>query len=105
MKKVLLVLALFVVLVPAAVVLADVAFQNTTVTVHRFPGPIDEIVVRSGGGDVELVPGRGRAVRVRETRHYLFKQPTLERGVDDGVLTLEARCEGRSASRARATCG
>jgi len=92
-KKVLIVLALFVVLVPAAIVLADVAFQNTTVTTHRFPGPVDEIVVRADSGDVELVPGRGRSVRVRETRHYLFEQPTLERDVKDGVLTLEARCE------------
>ena len=93
-KKLLVVLALFVVLVPAAIVLADAAFQNTTVTTHTFPGPIDGIVVRSGGGDVELVPGRGRSVRVRETRHYLFKQPTLQRAVRNGVLTLEARCEG-----------
>lgn len=93
MKKVLLVLALFVVLVPAAIVLADAAFQNTTVTTHRFPGPIDRIVVRADRGDVELVPGRGLSVRVRETRHYLFKQPTLVRDVRDGTLTLEARCE------------
>lgn len=93
-KKLLIVLALCVVLVPAAIVLADAAFQNTTVTTHTFPGPIDGIVVRSGGGDVELVPGRGRSVRVRETRHYLFKQPTLQRAVRNGVLELEARCEG-----------
>jgi hypothetical protein len=93
-KQVLIVLALFVVLVPAAIVLADAAFQNSTVTTHTFPGPIDQVVVRSDGGDVELVPGRGLSVRVRETRHYLFKQPTLERDVRDGTLTLEARCEG-----------
>lgn len=92
-KQVLLVLALFVVLVPAAIVLADVAFQNTTVTTHRFPGPIDRIVVRADRGDVELVPGRGLSVRVRETRHYLFQQPTLERDVRDGTLTLVARCD------------
>lgn len=94
MKQALLVLALFVVLFPAAVVLSDVAFQNTTVTTHTFPGPIDQIVVRSDRGDVELVPARGRSVRVRETRHYLLKQPTLERDVANGTLTLVARCEG-----------
>jgi hypothetical protein len=93
-KQALIVLALFVVLVPAAVVLSDVAFQNTTVTTHTFPGPIDQIVVRSDRGDVELVPARGRSVRVRETRHYLLKQPTLERDVANGTLTLVARCEG-----------
>ena len=94
MKQVVIVLALFAVLVPAAVVLADAALQNTTVTTHAFPGPIDAIVVRSERGDVELVPGRGLSVRVRETRHYLLKQPTLERDVRGGTLTLDAHCEG-----------
>jgi hypothetical protein len=91
-KQAIIFLALLVVVVPAAVVLADVAFQNTTVTTHTFPGPIDAIVVRSEGGDVELVPARGPSVRVRETRHYLLRQPTLERDVSHGTLTLEARC-------------
>jgi len=93
MKKVLILVALLVVLLPAGLVLADIAFENTIVKTHSFPGPIDEVVVRSDGGDVELVPARGRGVAVRETRRYLFKQPTLERDVEDGVLTLEARCE------------
>jgi hypothetical protein len=73
-------------------VLADIAFENTKVTTHTFPGPIDEIVVRSDGGDIALVPGRGRGVEVRETRHYVLEEPTLERDVDNGVLTLEVRC-------------
>jgi hypothetical protein len=95
MKKALLLLALIVILVPAALVLADVVFEQTTVKTHRFLGPIDEVVVRSGSGDVELVRARGRSVVVRETQHYLFEQPTLERDVEDGVLRLEARCEAR----------
>ena len=93
MTKALILVALLVILVPAALVLADVAFENTTVKTHAFPGPIDEIVVRSDAGDVELVPARGLAVEVRETQHYLLEQPTLDRDVKDGVLTLEARCE------------
>jgi DUF4097 and DUF4098 domain-containing protein YvlB len=93
MKKALILIALLVVLLPAGLVLADIAFENTSVTTHAFPGPIDEIVVRSDGGDVELVPARGLAVRVRETQHYLLRQPTLERDVKNGMLTLEARCE------------
>ena len=92
MKKALILVALLVVLLPAGLVLADVAFENTKVTTHGFPGPIDEIVVRSDGGDVALVPGRGRGVEVRETQHYLLAQPTLERDVERGVLTVEARC-------------
>ena len=92
MKKALILVVLLVILVPAGLVLADIAFESTKVTTHTFPGPIDEIVVRSDGGDVELVPGRGRGVEVRETRHYVLKEPTLERDVDNGVLTLEVRC-------------
>lgn len=92
MKKALILVALLVVILPAGLVLADAAFENTKVTTHVFPGPIDEIVVRSGGGDIELVPGRDRGVEVRETQHYLLAQPTLERDVEGGVLTLEARC-------------
>ena len=95
MKKALLLVALLVILVPAALVLADVAFEQTTVKTHTFPGQIDEIVVRADDGDVQLVRARGRSVVVRETQHYLFEEPTLERDVEDGVLTLEARCETR----------
>ena len=93
MKKALVLVALLVVLLAAGLVPADIVFENTKVKTHTFPGPIDEIVVRSDGGDVELVRARGRGRQVRETQHYLLKQPTLERDVEDGVLTLEARCE------------
>jgi DUF4097 and DUF4098 domain-containing protein YvlB len=92
-KKALLLVVLLVVLLPAGLVLADIAFENRLVKTHTFAGPIDEIVIRSGGGDVELVPARGLAVRVRETQRYLLKQPTLHRDVSGGVLTLQARCE------------
>ena len=98
MKQALILVVLIVILVPAALVLAGVAFENTTVRTHTFPGPIDEIVVRSDSGDVEFVPARGRSVAVRETQHYLFEEPTLERDVEAGVLTLEARCEATFVS-------
>lgn len=93
MKKALILGALLLILLPAGLVLADVAFESTKVTTHAFPGPIDEIVVSSDEGDVELVPARGRAVEVRETRHYVFKEPTFERSVEGGVLTIEVRCK------------
>ena len=92
MKKALILVLLLAILLPAGLVLADIAFENTKVATHTFPGPIDEIVVRSDGGDVELVAARGRGVEVRETRHYVLKEPTLERDVDNGVLTLDVRC-------------
>lgn len=93
MKAVVIVLALVVVVVPAGLVLADIAFQKTEVRTHTFKGPIRGVVVFSDSGDIDLVRTRGRAVRVRETRHYLLKTPTFERGRHAGVLTLEARCD------------
>ena len=93
MKTVVIVLALVVIVVPAGFVLADIAFQKTDVRTHTFEGTIRAIVVFSDSGDVALAPTRRRAVRVRETRHYLFTTPTFERDLHDGVLTLEATCD------------
>ena len=93
MKKALLLLALLVILGATAIVLADVAFQKTTVVRHSFKEPIRTIVVRADSGDIELVPAPGRAVRVRETRQHTFKTPTFASGVDDGVLTIDAGCD------------
>jgi hypothetical protein len=95
MKKTSLLVALLVILIPGALVLADVAFQSTQVITHRFPGPIDAIVVRADRGDVALVAARGRGVTVRETRRYVLRQPTLDRDLHAGVLTLDAHCDAR----------
>ena len=93
MKKALLLLALLVILGATALVLADVAFQRTTVVRHSFKEPIRTIVVRADSGDVELVPAPGRAVRVRETRQHTFKTPTFTGDVVDGVLTIQTGCD------------
>jgi len=90
MRTALIVLALLVIVVSAAVVLADVVFEQTTVVRHAFKGPIRTIVVRVDSGDVELVPAPGRGVRVRESRHYIFQAPSLQSGVRHGVLTIHA---------------
>jgi hypothetical protein len=95
MKKALLLVVLLVILVPTGLVVADIAFQSTKVLTHGFPGPVDAIVVRSDSGDVALVAARGRGVRVRETRRYVLQEPTLERELARGVLTLEVRCKAR----------
>jgi hypothetical protein len=94
MKLALLLVAGLVIVVSAAIVLADVAFQNTTVVRHTFEGPIRSIVVRVDSGDIELVPAPGLGVRARESRHYTFKTPSFTAGVRDGVLRIAAAgCE------------
>jgi hypothetical protein len=91
MKKLLIALAVLVVLVPGGLVLVGLALGHTKVRTHTVAGPIRAIVVKSGSGDVDLLPA-GARVQVRETRHYVFKQPTLTQDVTNGVLTLDAHC-------------
>jgi hypothetical protein len=92
MKNALVLVALLVVVLAGGVVAADIALESKQVKRHTFSGPIDEIVVRSDGGDLAFVAGRGRGVQVRETQHYVLRRPTLQRSVADGVLTLEIGC-------------
>jgi hypothetical protein len=91
MKKLLIALAVLVVLVPGGLALVGLALGHTKVRTHTVAGPIRAIVVKSGSGDVDLLPA-GARVQVRETRHYVFKQPTLTQDVTNGVLTLDAEC-------------
>jgi hypothetical protein len=93
MKKLLIVIAVLVVVVPGGLVLVGLALGHTKVRTHTVAGPIHAIVVRSGSGDVDLIPASAR-VQVRETRHYVFKKPTLHQDVTNGVLTLDADCSG-----------
>lgn len=76
-----------------ALALANLAFDSRSVRTHSIDGPVREIVVRSHGGDVDLVPGGERMV-VRETQRYVFERPTLDRSLDAGVLTLDTGCDG-----------
>ncbi len=93
MKKLLIVIVVLVVLVPGGLALAGLALGHEKVTTHTVAGQVREIVVRSDSGDVDLIPASGR-VEVRETRHYVFEQPTLEQDLTNGVLTLEPHCGG-----------
>jgi DUF4097 and DUF4098 domain-containing protein YvlB len=93
MKKLLIVIAILVVVVPGGLVLVGLALGHTKVRTHTVAGPIRAIVVKSDSGDVDLIPA-GARVQVRETRHYVFKQPTLEQDVTNGVLTLDTHCSG-----------
>ena len=93
MKTLLLMVAGLLIIAIGALAVANLALDKRTVRTHTIAGPVREIVVRSDSGDVDLVPA-GRRVVVRETRHYVFDEPTLDRTLDDGVLTLDTRCSG-----------
>jgi hypothetical protein len=93
MKKLLIVIVVLLVLVPGGLALAGLALGHRKITTHTVAEPVREIVVKSGSGDVDLIPA-GARVQVRETRHYIFEQPTLEQDLTNGVLTLEPHCGG-----------
>lgn len=93
MKKLLLLIVLVIVIVAGAVAVGSLALDRTRVKTHTVADRVREIVVKSGSGDVDLVPA-GRQVEVRETQHYVFRKPKLNRDVDNGVLTLDSDCKG-----------
>lgn len=68
------------------------ALDDTKVNTYAISGPVHEIVVKSGSGNVDLIPA-GTAVEVRETQHYVSKKPTLDRTLAGGVLTIDSHCD------------
>ena len=91
MKQPLIVILGLIAIVAGTIPLVSLAFGHTKVRTHTVAGPVKEIVVTSGSGDVELVPSDA-AVEVRETQHYIVGQPKLNEDVADGVLTVDSYC-------------
>ena len=84
--------ALVLLLVVAAVwAAANFAFAQADVQTDRVYGKVNEIVIESDRGDIDLLPARG-AIEVRETRHWVVSQPELEQTRKDGVLTIRSTC-------------
>lgn len=85
------VLVLLLVVVVGIWAAANFGFAQTDVQTDKVYGTVNEIVIDSGRGDVDLIPARG-PIEVRETRHWVVSQPKLEQTRKDGVLTLKSSC-------------
>ena len=61
---------------------------------HRdaISGPVDHVVIKAESGDIDVVPGKG-SVDVERTDRYVFDSPDVSRTLDDGVLTIESKCD------------
>jgi len=92
MKRVLLVIVLLVVLVGGALAVANFVLDREGSTGQTVSEPVGTIIVKSAGGDVDLVPSSGR-VEVRSMQHYVIKRPDLKVSVENGVLTIDAGCD------------
>ena len=90
-KRVLKVLVVLVVLVGGAVALGTYVLDSSAGTGSSYGQPIREIVVKSGSGDIDLVPASKR-VAVRSDGHYVLKRPSYDESVENGVLTIETDC-------------
>ena len=85
------VLVLLLVVVAGAWAVANFGVAQTDVRTDKVYGTVDEIVIDADRGDVDLVAAR-RLIEVRETRHWVVSQPTLEQTRKDGVLTIKSSC-------------
>ena len=93
MRKLLLAVVVVLVVVAGALVVASVALHRTTVKRHAVPaGPVSTIVVKSGAGNVDLVPA-GTRLEIRETQHYVLTKPKLEQTLAGGVLVISSTCD------------
>ncbi len=93
MKKLLLAIVVLLLLAIAALAIANFVFDKKKTKTRTVAGTVSEIVVKSDGGDVDLVPASGQ-IEVRETRHYVFfKKPKLKQKLENGVLTLDTDCD------------
>ncbi len=89
MKKALIGIVLLAVLAAGGLAVVNFALDRTQRTAQTVAEPVREIVVKSGAGDVDLVPAGGR-IEVRQTRHYVLGKPNVKLTVKDGVLTLDS---------------
>jgi hypothetical protein len=94
MKTLLILAAAVIVVVSGALAVVNLALDRSEVRTYAVGEPVRQIVVRADSGDVRLIPASGKTVDVRETRHFVFKRPKLDRDVAGGVLTLDSHCNG-----------
>ena len=61
---------------------------------HRdaMPRNVDHVVIKADSGDIDIVPGEG-SVDVERTDRYVLDSPDVTRTLDDGVLTIESKCD------------
>ena len=94
MKKALLAIVAVAVAVGGGLAAVNFALDRTSTTTRTVAEPVRELVVKSTGGAVRLVP-TGERLEVRQTQHYVLGRPEVKLDVKNGVLTLESDCSAK----------
>lgn len=84
----------------AGVVVAALAlfFPEKDRTTLAQPGPVRGLEVDVEVGKVEVVPGEGTDAKIIRTRRALVGSPGAKEALVDGVLRIEAECDGPIAA-------
>jgi len=67
--------------------------EETDTHHETIPGKVDHVVIKAESGDIDVVPG-GRSVQVERTDRYAGESPDVSQTLENGVLTIDAECEG-----------
>ena len=81
------------VLLGGAIYAAAEVLEETDTHRETISESVDHIVIKAESGDIEVVPG-GRSVEVERTDRYAVESPDVSQTLEDGVLTIDAECEG-----------
>lgn len=81
------------VLLGGAMFAAAEVFEETETHRETISGEIDHVVIKAESGDIDVVPG-GRSLEVERTDRYAGDSPDVSQTLEDGVLTIDAECEG-----------
>jgi len=81
------------VLLGGAVFAAAEALEETETHRDTISRPVDHVVIKAETGDIQVIPG-GRTVEIERTDSYAGSSPDVHQTLENGVLTIEAECDG-----------